>query len=325
MRKCIVLAMALLTLPGWIYADIPKSRTLDFDYEVIVQDVPPEATELKIWVPILPETEYQIIDEMSVEPSAMARIAEDKFYKNRILNFSLKEPLDSSFQINVHYKLKRLEYSNKPGGSSRNRTQISDSEELNRFLKADRLVTLSPRVRQLAAAITAGEKTTLQKAMAIYDYIFKNVTYDKTIPGWGQGDTERVCRIKAGNCTDFHSFFISLARASGIPAKFIIGVSLEPDQRQGWTDKYHCWAEFFDKKRGWIPVDISEAWQDKSKYEYYFGTIGKDRLEFAQGRDIVLEPPQAGAPLNYFVYPYVEVDGKVFKKVAVAFRFQDRS
>ncbi len=28
------------------------------------------------------------------------------------------------------------------------------------------------------------------------------------------------------------------------------------------------------------------------------------------GRDIVLNPPQAGAPLNYFMYPYAETGGK---------------
>ena len=33
-------------------------------------------------------------------------------------------------------------------------------------------------------------------------------------------------------------------------------------------------------------------------------------MQFSTGRDITLSPKQDGAPLNYFVYPYVEVDGK---------------
>jgi hypothetical protein len=28
------------------------------------------------------------------------------------------------------------------------------------------------------------------------------------------------------------------------------------------------------------------------------------------GRDIRQDPPQQGEPLNYFIYPYAEVDGK---------------
>jgi transglutaminase-like putative cysteine protease len=184
-------------------------------------------------------------------------------------------------------------------------------------------VTLSPRIQQIARQITEGKESTFEKAHAIYDYVFENVSYDKTLPGWGQGDTERVCLVKAGNCTDFHSLFISLARASGIPAKFVMGTSL-PKQKQGEIGGYHCWAEFYDEQRGWIPLDISEAWKDKAKRDYYFGTVGEDRLEFTNGRDIILEPPQKGEPLNYFVYPYAEADGVPHKNISVIFKFKEQ-
>ena len=48
----------------------------------------------------------------------------------------------------------------------------------------------------------------------------------------------------------------------------------------------------------------------RSKKEYYFGNFDKNRIEFTAGRDIVLTPAQKGAPLNYFIYPYAEIDGK---------------
>jgi hypothetical protein len=43
--------------------------------------------------------------------------------------------------------------------------------------------------------------------------------------------------------------------------------------------------------------------------EYYFGNLTENRIGFSQGRDITLVPKQDGPPLNYFVYPYVEVEG----------------
>jgi hypothetical protein len=43
------------------------------------------------------------------------------------------------------------------------------------------------------------------------------------------------------------------------------------------------------------------------------------------GRDITLSPKQAGEALNYFVYPYVESDGKVHKDVRNEFAFEDVS
>jgi len=48
-----------------------------------------------------------------------------------------------------------------------------------------------------------------------------------------------------------------------------------------------------------------------------------NRVQFTQGRDLTLSPAQDGAPLNYFVYPYVEVDGKEHPNVSIAFSFED--
>jgi hypothetical protein len=41
------------------------------------------------------------------------------------------------------------------------------------------------------------------------------------------------------------------------------------------------------------------------------------------GRDLILNPKQDGEPLNYFVYPYVEVAGKEFPNVSTTFSFAD--
>jgi len=41
------------------------------------------------------------------------------------------------------------------------------------------------------------------------------------------------------------------------------------------------------------------------------------------GRDLRLNPAQDGKPLNYFVYPYVQVDGQEYPNVSLAFSFAD--
>jgi len=273
-----------------------QSRTVDFNYEVLIEGIPEQTKELKVWFPYLSETPYQEIQEVTIEPQEGAQISYDKTYHNKILNYMIASSQNSSLKFNIRYRVKRSEYSNKhaPSGS------LLREEDLRKYLQADRLVTISPKVKGMAKEITQRKTTTLDKARAIYDYVLQNVSYDKTIPGWGNGDTERVCSLKAGNCTDFHSLFISLVRASGIPAKFVMGVPLSNGKKEGEISGYHCWAEFYDEKLGWVPVDISEAWKNKSKYEYYFGAIGADRLEISVGRDIILEPNANTEPLNYF-------------------------
>ena len=58
------------------------------------------------------------------------------------------------------------------------------------------------------------------------------------------------------------------------------------------------------------PVDISEADKTPEKTDYFFGTICQNRFSMTSGRDLVLEPRQQGGPVNFFIYPYAEVDGK---------------
>ena len=119
-----------------------------------------------------------------------------------------------------------------------------------------------------------------------------------------------VCDSRFGNCTDFHSLFISLARSRGLPARFEIGLPLPSKRGEGNIGGYHCWALFHHDQKGWVPVDISEADKHPEMKEYYFGNLTENRVTFTTGRDINLVPKQDGGPLNFFVYPYVEVNGK---------------
>ena len=54
---------------------------------------------------------------------------------------------------------------------------------------------------------------------------------------------------------------------------------------------------------------------------YYFGGLTVDRVDFTAGRDVNLEPRQTGSPLNFFIYPWVEIDGKEAPKDAIARKF----
>jgi transglutaminase-like putative cysteine protease len=132
-----------------------------------------------------------------------------------------------------------------------------------------------------------------------------------------------ACDSKLGNCTDFHSPFIGMLRADGIPARFDIGFPLPESKDEGDIAGYRCWAEFYASKTGWIPVGISEAWKAKEKGNYFLGSIDANRVPFSTDRDIALSPRQDGPALNYFVYSYVEVDGKPYDNIDKQFSFEE--
>ena len=180
-------------------------------------------------------------------------------------------------------------------------------------------------IKQVDDQATVGKQGEIEKAHAIYNYVFHNMKYEKIGTGWGHGNAVWACNSRHGNCTDFHSLFIGMMRAVHIPARFVIGFPLPAHQSQGVVPGYHCWAEFYLVGKGWVPVDIAEASLHPAKYNFFFGSVGDNRVRFSAGRDITLAPKQAGPPVNYFVYPYVELNGKPYKWVEDHFSFRNTS
>ncbi len=76
--------------------------------------------------------------------------------------------------------------------------------------------------------------------------------------------------------------------------------------------------------RGWIPVDDNGAVEDSSKRDDVFGHDDENRLEFQQGSGIDSgPPPQRGPPLNVFINPHAQIDGKHHELVDRKVTFAD--
>lgn len=161
----------------------------------------------------------------------------------------------------------------------------------------------------IAQQVTRGKTTDLARARALYDHVIEKVRYARYGSGWGVGDAVYACNAHSGNCSDFHAYFIALARSIGIPARFAIGAAIPFERNDGGIDGYHCWAEFFADGK-WEPVDISEANKNSSLANYYFGHHPANRFELSKGRDLVVEPGPASGLINFLAYPVLEVDGK---------------
>ncbi len=295
-------------------------RFFRLSYEVNLESIPPAAKELRIWVPLAASDGYQTIRRRQIQVPHPYQVTKDPEYGNDILYMAVRHPIPQRLNLSVQYEAQvragRLFY------SASNGALTDQDRQLN--LRSNRLMVVNDDIRSLARAITARAHTPLEQLWAIYQYVIERMTYEKQTPGWGQGDTLRACEVGTGNCTDFHSLLISLARASGIPARFRIGTPI-PQEAQGEIPGYHCWAEAYLEGAGWIPVDASEAWRDRSRVEDFFGGYDPNRLSLATGRDILLTPQTANGLVNIFVYPYVELDGKTFDGIKTRFRFRDLS
>lgn len=311
---------------GAVYpaAQAPRARSFAFEYKAVVKDVPAGAKRVELWLPLPHDDAYQQIKDLRIDSPYSYQIVVGS-EGNTMLHVAVDNPKGPEVELKMTLDATREEHQQPrlEGGSKLPKDE--DPKDLAKWLKPDRLVPIDEQIRKWAHEVVeaAHAHTDLEKARAIYNHVVATVKYDKTGKGWGRGDIYYACSERRGNCTDFHAIFIGYARALGIPARFAIGFPLPADRGQGKIAGYHCWAEFYAKAIGWVPVDASEAAKNPDKREYFFGHHDENRIEFSKGRDVVLTPKQQGEPLNYFVYPYAEVDGKTFSGTEYAVTYRD--
>jgi len=300
------------------------ARSFQFTSVTHVSALPAGSRQLKIWVPLPYEERSQLISNLQVLTPRSYKIEREKEYGNRYAYLKV-DPDDARdpFDIRVTFHVQRFEHrvSLTPLSNALSEPAVSTA----RFLRPDHLVPLDGVINELSIQHTAGAATPLEKARQIYDYVVASMHYDQDGKDWGRGDAVWACDAKHGNCTDFHSVFIGMARAAGIPARFEMGFPLPANAREGTISSYHCWAQFYVQGIGWVPIDASEAWKNPSRRDYFFGATDQNRVMFSLGRDIRLKPAQKREPLNYFVYPYAELDGKPFTQLKNEYSFRDDS
>jgi transglutaminase-like putative cysteine protease len=321
-----VLLSALSFLPEARAADLiaesSKERIFEFTYKVRVHSLKKGAGPVDVFIPLAKPDPHQDILSRIVQANVSGDIGKEKKYRNEFWHAHLDSSDGSDIEVTVSYRVLRKLYQVQV---LENLTQEIFSEQDLKgeelFLGANQLVPISgsmiEKVQQdLPKTI---KNTPLLRARAIYDYVVDTMEYKKVGKGWGNGDTHWACSKRYGNCTDFHALFISLARAEGIPAKFEIGFPLPLDKQEARIKGYHCWVTFKLPKVGWTPVDASEAKKHPEKRELLFGTQPVDRIKFTEGRDLELGKGHKTKPLNYFIYPHVEVKGKRHDKLDTKF------
>jgi transglutaminase-like putative cysteine protease len=305
----------------------PGTRRLRFHYEADLAEVQPGSRELRVWIPRAQEIsgiQHVLSDRLRVENAPGASVTEEASPDgaNRWWHVRVPDPRPG---VGFRAVTEVVRHEQRAPSFRRSGAQaLSESERtaLQRELGPHELVPVGGRMETIANEVAGAESNSLNTARRFYDHVLGRMRYSKDGTGWGRGDSLWACDSGFGNCTDFHSLFMSLARSRGIPARFTMGFPIPEARGAGPVGGYHCWAEFYVADLGWIPVDISEADKDPSMAEYYFGNLTEDRISFTLGRDLELVPPPRAGRLNFLIYPHAEVDGAVVS-LARRFRYED--
>lgn len=281
----------------------------EFTFTYAVQ-LPEFSDSAELWMPLAQSDRFQQVEIINITAPGQRDTLYGEKYGNAALYLRLW-PEHSGEQVRIEYRVARLEKS----------AYRAEEENATDYLGETPLLPVGGRFAGIAREVIAEKKANspLTEARALYDYIIDNLRYAKQ-GKYGTADANYACDARSGNCTEFHSLFISLARSAGIPARFAVGAAIPSSRDEGGVNGYHCWAEFFAEGKWW-PVDISEANKYTALATYYFGHHPANRIELSKGRDLMFEPGPRSGTIPFFAYPILEVDG-VEEAVETTFTFR---
>jgi len=217
----------------------------------------------------------------------------------------------------------------KPGKTGSGKSQSSEY-----FLRPTKLLPTDGIVKTTADEITAGKKTDVEKARAIYEWIVDNTFRNPKTRGCGAGDIRYMLESKdlGGKCADLNALYVGLARAAGLPARDVYGIrvakselgykSLGPST-PNITKAQHCRAEVYLAEYGWVPVDPADVRKVvleeppgnrpldddmvKTARSRLFGAWEMNWMAYNFAHDVAL-PGSKGAPVGFLMYPQAETD-----------------
>ena len=142
---------------------------------------------------------------------------------------------------------------------------------------------------------------TLKTPESIYSFLVETLRYDFSPVEKGtsrKGAKKTLLNPNSSACLEFTDLFITLARASGIPAREVDGYAYTQNTKQRplslSRDVLHAWPEYYDRNtKQWIMVD--PTWGNTTKGVDYFHTFDFDHVAFAIKGISSVYPMPAGA------------------------------
>jgi transglutaminase-like putative cysteine protease len=94
---------------------------------------------------------------------------------------------------------------------------------------------------------------------------------------------DEVLELKAGVCQDFAHLFIAVARAMGVPARYVSGY-IHAKRGAGVATASHAWAEAWVPDRGWVGYDATHPVRTSDHHVRL--AVGRDYSDAAPTRGI---------------------------------------
>lgn len=126
----------------------------------------------------------------------------------------------------------------------------------------------------LSSQLCGGNKDTIEKTAAIYDYVIKNISYVSTAENAANGYIpvpDTTLANKSGICFDYASLMAAMLRSQKIPTKVVVGYA---------GDVYHAWISVYVEGSGWIDGYIYFDGNSWNRMDPTFAAGAKDEADY---------------------------------------------
>lgn len=126
---------------------------------------------------------------------------------------------------------------------------VTLKDEFAPFVRPNQYVDYenAPKTVAKAAELVSGKTKDLDKVQAVYDFVVKNIKYDKQLAATVKSGylpvLDTVLEKKTGICFDYAALMAGMLRSQGIPCKLVVGYA-------GQT--YHAWISVYTEENGWV-------------------------------------------------------------------------
>jgi len=124
-----------------------------------------------------------------------------------------------------------------------------DNPEIREYLQPNAYLNIDdPLIQKVVQEVTSETSDNWEKVLRLRDWVSQNIVFDAGIVF---APSNEVIRQRRGTCVSFAVLLATLARAAGIPARFILGYAYVNGVWGG-----HAWTEVY-LAGAWLPFDAA--------------------------------------------------------------------
>src|ERR1051326_8377436 len=192
-RRILFVTLILVISAG--IASAQATRHFTFHYGFTVKNVP-AGERVHVWIPAAHSDQFQEVKVVSADGDLPLKKTHENKFGNEMYFAEVGKAKQAEYHFEVVYDVVRRERLTL-GAYTPHLEDVSLSDKDRRmYLAPDALVPVTGRPADLAEQVSRDQVTPLEKARAIYDYVFANMKYEKTGTGWGHGDVLYACDAK---------------------------------------------------------------------------------------------------------------------------------